>query len=108
MSMFIEPIGKLINEFTKLPGVGTKTAQRFAYEIINMSKEDAEAFAESIINCKIFSIAFENHIKTLNILYKTYSPNKTLSINLTFSTLQAIKTLVSSEATLSLSKVVEL
>lgn len=52
MSMFIEPIGKLINEFTKLPGVGTKTAQRFAYEIINMSKEDAEAFAESIINCK--------------------------------------------------------
>ncbi len=52
MSMFIEPIGKLINEFTKLPGVGAKTAQRFAYEIINMSKEEAEAFAESIINCK--------------------------------------------------------
>ena len=52
MSMFIEPIGKLINEFTKLPGVGSKTAQRFAYEIINMSKEEAEAFAESIINCK--------------------------------------------------------
>ena len=52
MSMFIEPIGKLINEFTKLPGVGAKTAQRFAYEIINMSKEEAEAFADSIINCK--------------------------------------------------------
>ena len=42
----------MINAFTKLPGVGTKTAQRFAYEIINMSKEDAEAFANSIINCK--------------------------------------------------------
>ena len=52
MSVFIEPIGKLINEFTKLPGVGAKTAQRFAYEIINMSKEEAEAFADSIINCK--------------------------------------------------------
>ncbi len=52
MDIFIEPIGELINAFTKLPGVGTKTAQRYAYKIINMSKEDAEAFASSIINCK--------------------------------------------------------
>ncbi|MBO5850890.1 MAG: recombination protein RecR [Clostridia bacterium] len=52
MSNFIEPIGKLINQFTKLPGVGAKTAQRFAYEVINMSKEEAEAFASSIIDCK--------------------------------------------------------
>ena len=52
MSVYIEPIGKLINAFTKLPGVGTKTAQRFAYEIINMSKEEAESFANSIIDCK--------------------------------------------------------
>ena len=52
MKVFIEPIGRLINEFTKLPGVGTKTAQRFAYKIINMSEEDAYAFAQSIINAK--------------------------------------------------------
>lgn len=52
MSIYIEPIGKLINAFTKLPGVGTKTAQRFAYEIINMSKEEAESFASSIVECK--------------------------------------------------------
>ncbi|MBR6736823.1 MAG: recombination protein RecR [Clostridia bacterium] len=49
---FIEPIGKLINAFTKLPGVGSKTAQRFAYKIIDMSEEEAVQFAESIINCK--------------------------------------------------------
>ena len=36
MDIFIEPIGRLINEFTKLPGVGKKTAQRYAYKIINM------------------------------------------------------------------------
>ena len=41
MKVFIEPIGRLINEFTKLPGVGTKTAQRFAYKVINMSEEEA-------------------------------------------------------------------
>ncbi len=52
MNIFIEPIGELINEFTKLPGVGSKTAQRFAYKIINMSKEEAESFANSIIKCK--------------------------------------------------------
>ena len=52
MSNFIEPIGKLINAFTKLPGVGAKSAQRFAYKIIDMPEEDAIAFAESIINCK--------------------------------------------------------
>ena len=52
MDIFIEPIGKLINEFSKLPGVGKKTAQRYAYKIIGMTDAEAKAFAESIINCK--------------------------------------------------------
>lgn len=52
MDAFIEPIGRLINQFTKLPGVGKKTAQRYAYKIIDMSEEDAKLFAESILECK--------------------------------------------------------
>ena len=52
MKTFIEPIGKLINEFTQLPGVGSKTAQRFAYRIINMSDEEAENFASAILEGK--------------------------------------------------------
>ncbi len=52
MGVYIEPIGKLINEFTKLPGVGGKTAQRYAYKIISMSNEDAKAFADSIMAVK--------------------------------------------------------
>lgn len=52
MDTFIEPIGKLINQFTKLPGVGKKTAQRYAYKIIDMSEEEARQFAESIAECK--------------------------------------------------------
>lgn len=52
MDIFIEPIGRLINEFTKLPGVGKKTAQRYAYKIINMTDAEAKEFAESIVNCK--------------------------------------------------------
>ncbi len=52
MDVFIEPIGKLINEFSKLPGVGKKTAQRYAYKIIGMTEAEARGFADSIINCK--------------------------------------------------------
>ncbi len=52
MKVFIEPIGKLINEFTKLPGVGAKTAQRFAYKVINMSEAEAKSFADAIFNAK--------------------------------------------------------
>lgn len=52
MDTFIEPIGRLINQFTKLPGVGKKTAQRYAYKIIDMSPEEAKLFADSILDCK--------------------------------------------------------
>ncbi len=52
MEVFIEPIGRLMNEFSKLPGVGQKTAQRYAYRIINMSESEARAFADAIVNVK--------------------------------------------------------
>lgn len=52
MSVFIEPIGKLINELSKLPGVGQKTAQRYAYKIIAMSDEEVQKFADALLNVK--------------------------------------------------------
>ena len=52
MDIFIEPIGKLVNEFSKLPGVGKKTAQRYAYKIIDMPEADARAFADAILGVK--------------------------------------------------------
>ena len=52
MEIFIEPIGKLINEFSKLPGVGKKTAQRYAYKIIDMPEAEAKAFADAILGVK--------------------------------------------------------
>lgn len=52
MKVYIEPIGKLINEFTKLPGVGAKTAQRYAYKIIKMSDTEAQNFAKAILDAK--------------------------------------------------------
>lgn len=52
MEILIEPIGKLVNEFSKLPGVGKKTAQRYAYKIIDMPEAEARAFAEAILGVK--------------------------------------------------------
>ena len=52
MSGYIESIGKLINNFSKLPGVGNKSAGRYAYHVINMSNEEAKEFAQSILAVK--------------------------------------------------------
>ena len=52
MDVFIEPIARLINEFSRLPGVGKKTAQRYAYKVINMTDQEAKEFAEAIQGVK--------------------------------------------------------
>lgn len=52
MEVFIEPIGRLMNEFSKLPGVGKKTAQRYAYRVIGMTESEVRAFADAIVNVK--------------------------------------------------------
>lgn len=41
-----------MNEFSKLPGVGKKTAQRYAYKVISMTESEARAFADAIVNVK--------------------------------------------------------
>ena len=52
MKAFIEPIGRLINGFTKLPGVGTKTAQRYAYKIISMNDEEVNELISALKGVK--------------------------------------------------------
>lgn len=48
----IEALERLVAQFTKLPGVGSKTAHRFAYRIINMSQAEAQEFADAVIATK--------------------------------------------------------
>jgi recombination protein RecR len=47
-----DPIGNLIDALRRLPGVGEKTAQRFAYFIIGMTGRDARLIAQAIIEVK--------------------------------------------------------
>ena len=49
---YIEPVSELIGQFQKLPGVGAKTAARYAYAVINMSEAEAERFAGVIVKTK--------------------------------------------------------
>ena len=48
----IESIAQLCEMFSALPGVGAKTAQRYAYAVINWSNEQAEAFINAVKNVK--------------------------------------------------------
>ena len=52
MAEYIVPIQRLIDEFRKLPGVGGKTAVRYAFSVLNMSEEDAIRFSETIASAK--------------------------------------------------------
>ena len=49
---FAEPMARLIDELRKLPGVGTKTAQRYAFHILRSSNADADTLAASIRSLK--------------------------------------------------------
>lgn len=42
------PLTRLIEQFERLPGIGRKTAQRLAFHMLSLSKEQAEAFATAI------------------------------------------------------------
>jgi len=52
MSRFAEPMARLIEELKKLPGIGSKSAQRLAFYILRSSKEDAESLAAAVRDVK--------------------------------------------------------
>ncbi len=52
MTKFAEPMTRLIDELKKLPGIGSKTAQRLAFHILRSSDDDAEALAGAVRDVK--------------------------------------------------------
>jgi len=67
VSTFAPPVARLVSELAKLPGIGTRTAQRLAFHIMRASDEDAAALAraigevkERIVLCEVcFNLADE-------------------------------------------------
>jgi recombination protein RecR len=52
LARYAEPMARLIEELKKLPGVGSKTAQRYAFHLLRSSDDDAEALAEAVRGLK--------------------------------------------------------
>lgn len=52
MNYNIVPLTELINQFSRLPGIGKKTAQRLAYSILEQPPERAKQFAEALVNAR--------------------------------------------------------
>ena len=52
MANNLTPMEKLVYAFTRLSGVGKKTAERYAYNVINMNNDDVHLFAEALVEAK--------------------------------------------------------
>lgn len=52
MKYYAKPLNRLINELSKLPGIGGKTAQRLAFHILSMDDKEAMDLAEAISSAK--------------------------------------------------------
>ena len=52
MNQYPRPLGRLVGELSKLPGIGSKTAQRLAFHILSLEDQEAESLADSIREAK--------------------------------------------------------
>ena len=52
MQYFPAALQDLADQFARLPGIGGKTAQRLAFHVLSLPMEDAQSFAEAILNAK--------------------------------------------------------
>jgi recombination protein RecR len=52
MSSLAPPVQRLVTELSRLPGVGTRTAQRLAFHLLRVSDEEASALAQAILDVK--------------------------------------------------------
>ena len=52
MAEYIESLAHLSEQFAKLGGVGKKSAMRMAFSVLDMTEEDATAFAQAIVDAK--------------------------------------------------------
>ena len=52
MEYFPAPLEKLVEQFARLPGIGGKSAQRLAFHVLGLPMEEAEEFANAILDAK--------------------------------------------------------
>ena len=93
MKYFAPPVEKLIEQFERLPGIGYKTAQRLAFFVLDLPKDQAEEFAKAILDakqtvhtCKVCQNLTDGEICSICSV-ESESPWKKLLISVTSSAL---------------------
>jgi recombination protein RecR len=78
MSRFAEPMARLIDELKKLPGIGSKSAQRLAFHILRSSEDDAEALASAVreVKAKLRLCSICNNITDVDPCVYCSSPTR--------------------------------
>jgi recombination protein RecR len=78
MSRFAEPMARLIDELKKLPGIGSKSAQRLAFHILRSSEDDAEALASAVrdVKAKLRLCSICNNITDIDPCVYCSSPTR--------------------------------
>ena len=82
MKFFAPPVERLIEEFARLPGIGQKTAQRLAFYVLDMPKEDAQRFADAIMQAKntVFTCKIFQNLTDSEICPICSNPNRDPSV----------------------------
>ena len=82
MKFFAPPVERLIEEFARLPGIGQKTAQRLAFYVLDMPKEDAQRFADAIMQAKntVFTCKICQNLTDSEICPICSNPNRDPSV----------------------------
>jgi len=82
VTRYAEPMARLIEELKKLPGVGTKSAQRLAFHILRSSDEDAAALSEAVrglkANLRLCSVC--NNVTDIDPCAYCASPTRNLRL----------------------------
>ena len=52
MDFYSKTVNQLIEELSRLPGIGAKSAQRLAFHILNLPKEQVEELSSAIVDAK--------------------------------------------------------
>lgn len=66
MDYYSHQISRLIEEFSRLPGIGSKSAQRLAFHVINMPLDQVEGLANAIVDDVDFMCSLLNELSDYN------------------------------------------
>jgi recombination protein RecR len=79
---YSEPVAKLIDEFKRLPGIGTKSAQRLAFYVLRRPLPEVESFAKALIEVKekIVFCSICNNLTDVNPCLYCSNPKRDRSV----------------------------